>query len=198
MVIKKMAAMLNNLVACQTNSHYAGTKHATRAGNGRVRRLLITFLLCAEEGLRDPLLYLSLYLKQHRSEYYDAAQRVRIDGDWEHWLMFFLTGVIEVAQQGVGTIQKLLNLFGHDAKRIRESLPGRRGLSALRVRDVLKERAMTTVALAARTTGLTVLTVTSALQELQRLGVVKEMTSRRRNRQFLYLDYYRTLDEGVA
>jgi Fic family protein len=173
-------------------------KHATRAGNVRVRRLLITFLLCAEEGLRDPLLYLSLYLKQHRSEYYDAAQRVRVDGDWEHWLKFFLTGVIEVAQQGVGTIQKLLNLFGHDAKRIRESLPGRRGLSALRVRDVLKERAMTTVALAARTTGLTVPTVTSALQELQRLGVVKEMTSRRRNRQFLYLDYYRTLDEGVA
>jgi Fic family protein len=106
--------------------------------------------------------------------------------------------VIEVAQQGVGTIQKLLNLFGHDAKRIRESLPGRRGLSALRVDDVLKERAMTTIALAARTTGLTVPTVTSALQELQRLGVVKEMTSRQRNRQFLYLEYYRTLDEGVA
>lgn len=174
------------------------TIHPFLDGNGRVGRLLITFLLCAEEGLREPLLYLSLYLKQNRPAYYEALQRIRVDGDWEHWLKFFLRGVAQVAQQGVDTMRKLLDLFARDRERIQTHLRGRRGLSALSVHDVLKERAVTTIRLAAKATGLTSPTVASALDELQQLGIVKEMTERQRNRRFLYLEYFKTLDEGAA
>lgn len=173
------------------------TIHPFLDGNGRVGRLLITFLLCAEEGLREPLLYLSLYLKQNRPAYYEALQRIRTDGDWENWLKFFLRGVAEVAQQGVGTMRKLLDLFARDRERIQAALPGRRGLSALSVHEVLKQRAMTTISLTAAKTGLTSPTVASAMEELQKLGIVNELTARQRNRQFLYAEYYRTLDQGA-
>ena len=174
------------------------TIHPFLDGNGRVGRLLITFLLCAEEGLREPLLYLSLYLKQNRPAYYDALQRIRTDGDWENWLKFFLRGVAEVAQQGVGTMRKLLDLFARDRDRIQAALPGRRGLSALSVHEVLKQRAMTTISLTAAKTGLTSPTVASAIEELQKLGIVNELTARQRNRQFLYVEYYKTLDQGAV
>lgn len=174
------------------------TIHPFLDGNGRVGRLLITFLLCAEEGLREPLLYLSLYLKQNRSAYYDALQQIRVDGDWEQWLKFFLRGVAQVAQQGVETMRKLLDLFARDRDRIQTHLRGRRGLSALSVHDVLKQRAMTTISLTAAATGLTAPTVASAMDELQTLGIVNELTARQRNRQFLYVEYYKTLDQGAV
>jgi Fic family protein len=174
------------------------TIHPFLDGNGRVGRLLITFLLCVERALRQPLLYLSFYLKQNRSAYYDALQRVRVDGDWEHWLKFFLRGVAEVAQQGVATMQKLLELIASDRDRIQARLGGRRGLSALRVYDLLKQRAVTSIPLAAAATGLTRPTVASAMTTLQDLGIVREVTARQRNRQFLYVEYFRTLDQGVA
>ena len=174
------------------------TIHPFLDGNGRVGRLLITFLLCVEQGLREPLLYLSLYLKQNRTDYYEALQRIRVDGDWEHWLKFFLRGVAQVAQQGVETMQSLIALFARDRDRIQKHLQGRRGLSAMRVHDVLKERAVTSIQLAATATGLTPPTVASAIEELQRLRIVKEVTERQRNRRFLYVEYFKTLDEGAA
>ena len=174
------------------------TIHPFLDGNGRVGRLLITFLLCAEEGLREPLLYLSLYLKQNRSAYYEALQRIRVEGDWEQWLKFFLRGVAQVAQQGVETMRKLLELFARDRERIQARLPGRRGLSALRVHDVLKQRAVTSISLASTATGLTPPTVASAIEELRQMGIVNEMTERQRNRRFLYVEYFKTLDEGAA
>jgi Fic family protein len=174
------------------------TIHPFLDGNGRVGRLLITFLLCAEGALREPLLYLSLYLKQNRSAYYDALPRIRTDGAWEHWLKFFLRGVAQVAQQGFETMQTLLDLFARDRERIQTRLPGRRGRSAMRVHDVLKERAVTSIPFAAAATGLTPPTVASAMGDLQELGIVKEVTERQRNRRFLYVDYFRTLDDGVS
>jgi Fic family protein len=174
------------------------TIHPFLDGNGRVGRLLITFLLCSEHALREPLLYLSLYLKQNRSEYYDSLQRIRLSGDWEHWLKFFLKGVAEVSQQGVETMQRLLALFARDRDRIQSSLGARRALTALRVHDVLAQRAVTSIPSAARATGLTPPTVSAAIEELEKLGVVREMTARQRNRQFLYGEYFRTLDEGVG
>jgi Fic family protein len=174
------------------------TIHPFLDGNGRVGRLLVTFLLCAERALRDPLLYLSLYLKQNRQVYYDSLQRIRMEGDWENWLKFFLTGIAEVSQQGVDTMQKLLTLFDRDRKRLQEGLGARRSLTALRVHDVLMQRTVTSIPFAATATGLTQPTVASAMAELETLGIVKEMTSRQRNRQFLYVEYFRTLDEGAA
>lgn len=174
------------------------TIHPFLDGNGRVGRLLITFLLCAEQALREPLLYLSLYLKQNRQTYYDSLQRIRVDGDWESWLKFFLKGVAEVSQQGVETLQKLLALFERDRRRLQAELGARRALTALRIHDVLTQRAVTSIPLAATATGLTQPTVASAMAELERLGIVREVTARQRNRQFLYVEYFRTLDEGVA
>jgi len=75
------------------------TIHPFLDGNGRLGRLLITFLFCAEGALREPLLYLSLYFKQHRQQYYDLLQSVRLTGDWEAWVRFFLTGVEETINQ---------------------------------------------------------------------------------------------------
>ena len=93
------------------------TIHPFLDGNGRVGRLLITFLLCEKGILREPLLYLSLHLKQHRSQYYELLDRVRRDGDWEAWLEFFLDGVRRVADTAVSTSERLSNLFQNDARR---------------------------------------------------------------------------------
>ena len=95
-------------------------------------------------------------------------------------------------------VRKLLDLFARDRERIQAALPGRRGLSALSVHDVLKHRAMTTISLTAAKTGLSSPTVASAIEELQKLGIVNELTARQRNRQFLYVEYYKTLDQGAV
>ena len=106
------------------------TIHPFLDGNGRLGRLLITFLFCAEGALREPLLYLSLYFKQHRQQYYDLLQSVRLTGDWEAWLRFFLTGVEETATQAGQTAKTLMKLAAADEKRIQAigkasgSLPG--------------------------------------------------------------------------
>jgi Fic family protein len=86
---------------------------------GRLGRLLITFLLCAEGALKDPMLYLSLYFKQRRKQYYNLLQAVRDRGDWEAWVEFFLTGVVETANEAVETARQLLTLFEEDRARIR-------------------------------------------------------------------------------
>src|SRR5205823_4610011 len=88
--------------------------HSVLLANGRMGRLLVTLLVCSEGILREPLLYLSLYLKKHRQQYYDHLQQVRLTGDWEIWLQFFLTGVQETADQAVQTAQRLMKLAGHD------------------------------------------------------------------------------------
>lgn len=105
--------------------------HPFLDGNGRLGRLLITFLLCAVEVLRDPALYLSLYLKRNRQRYYELLQEVRITGNWEAWVEFFLSGVEETANQAVKTARQIVALLNSDRAKI-ESL-GRPAASALRV-----------------------------------------------------------------
>ncbi|MDB4952354.1 MAG: hypothetical protein JWM27_5003 [Gemmatimonadetes bacterium] len=107
------------------------TIHPFLDGNGRLGRFLITFLLCAEEALSQPLLYLSLYFKANRQTYYDLLQRVRTEGVWEEWLAFFLEGVIATSSQATDTARRILALFETDRLRI-EAL-GRVAHVALRV-----------------------------------------------------------------
>src|SRR6185295_13032119 len=107
------------------------TIHPFLDGNGRLGRLLISFLFCAEGALREPLLYLSLYFKQHRQQYYDLLQSVRLTGDWEVWLCFFLAGVEETANQAGQTAKALMKLAAADEKRIQTI--GKASGSALRV-----------------------------------------------------------------
>ena len=174
------------------------TIHPFLDGNGRVGRLLITFLLCAGGALQEPLLYLSLYLKQNRAAYYESLQKVRIDGDWEQWIEFFLRGVVSVSESGVVTMRRLLALVEEDRLRIEGALGARKGLSALRVHDVFKRRVAASIPAAVKATGLTPPTVSSAIEALVKLGIVREVTAKQRNRQFLYVGYLQTLEDGTA
>lgn len=171
------------------------TIHPFLDGNGRVGRLLITLLLCAEGALSEPILYLSLYFKTRRDEYYDWLQKVRTEGDWEGWLRFFLAGVLDTAEQAVQTAKAILQLFDEDRLRI-ESL-GRPAASALRVHQYLKTKPLTSIPSAAQFLGLSVPTVTASLKYLEQLGLVRELTQRSRNRLFAYDQYLKILTHGT-
>jgi Fic family protein len=171
------------------------TIHPFLKGNGRLGRLLITFLMCEHGVLREPLLYLSLFFKQNRTAYYEHLQAVRERGDWEAWLDFFLRGVTETARQGIQTAQSLLRLFGNDRARIEQL--GRPAATALRLHQFLQRRALTTIQDASRQLGLSQPTITSALGHLQALGVVRETTGRQRGRVFVYGAFLDLLSEGT-
>lgn len=171
------------------------TIHPFLDGNGRVGRLLVTLLFCAEGVLREPLLYLSLYLKRRRSDYYDQLQRVRTEGDWEAWLDFFVRGVRETAEGAVATAKRLVALF--DADRHRIQALGRAAGSALRVHDALKHRPLAGIGALARLSKLSEPTVASALTSLGKLHIVQEVTGRRRAKVFSYVSYMKVLSEGT-
>jgi Fic family protein len=171
------------------------TIHPFLDGNGRVGRLLITFLLCHAGMLREPLLYLSLYLKRNRSTYYDLLDQVRRTGDWEAWLVFFLEGVRQTADGAVSTAQGLAEMFQADRTRIEAG--GRRAGSALRVHEALKSRPILSLSEMCRRTGLSFPAASSSIDFLSELGVVREITARRRNRLFAYDRYLATLSEGT-
>jgi Fic family protein len=171
------------------------TLHPFLDGNGRIGRLLITLILIHSGILREPLLYLSLYLKQHRARYYELLDVVRRDGDWEAWLLFFLDGVRESADGAVSTAQRLDALFLEDRERI---VPvGRRAGSALRVHTALKNRPLTSVNQVVDRTGLSFPAANKTLELLVELGIAREITGKQRNRIFAYDRYLDTLNEGT-
>ena len=171
------------------------TIHPFLDGNGRVGRLLITLLLCHAGVLREPLLYLSLYFKQHRSTYYDLLDEVRRTGDWEAWLAFFLNGVRETAEGAVATATRLTDLFKTNAARIEEL--GRRAGSALRVHQALTSHPVRSLSQVCNYSGLTPPTASSAMKSLVELGIAREITGRRRGRLFAYDGYLSILNEGT-
>lgn len=171
------------------------TIHPFLDGNGRVGRLLISLLLGSEGVLREPLLYLSLYFKAHRSDYYDLLQRVRLEGDWEAWLQFFAEGVRETAEGAVVTARKIVDLFEQDRRQIQGHQ--RAVGSALRVHHALQQRPVASIPLLVEATGLSAPTVSAALRMLERLGIVRELTGKRRNRLFGYDRYVVLLSEGT-
>ncbi len=141
------------------------------------------------------MLYLSLYFKNRRQEYYDLLQRVRIEGDWEAWLRFFVDGVRATSESAVGTVQRLVKLFEDDRKKIQSI--GRAAGSVLRVHQALQESPIATVGKIGRLIGLTAPTVDAALKRLQKLEIVGELTGRERSRRFGYLQYISILNEGT-
>jgi Fic family protein len=166
--------------------------HPFLDGNGRIGRLLITLVLWSEGLLKEPLLYLSLFFKRHRGEYYQYLQSVRLTGDWEAWLIFFLRGVRETADEAASTARALLNLASADETRI-EAL-GRKASSALRIHRFLQRQPITTIAAMSKRAGLSIPTTTAALSQLQKLGIVHELTGRRRSRAFAYGAYLKALN----
>ena len=171
------------------------TIHPFLDGNGRVGRMLITFLLCHAGVLREPLLYLSLHFKQNRSAYYELLDRVRREGDWEMWLEFFLKGVQQVAEGAVSTAERLSELFRTDRGRIEAA--GRRAGSALRVHEALKARPILSMPDVCNATRLSFPAASSAMELLSGLGIAKELTGKRRNRLFVYDRYLAILNEGT-
>jgi Fic family protein len=169
--------------------------HPFLDGNGRLGRLLITFMLCAEGALKEPMLYLSLYFKQRRKQYYDLLQAVRDRGDWESWVEFFLTGVIETATEAVETARQLLMLFEEDRVRIRAL--GRPAASTLRVHELLQRQPIIGIVPASKQLKVTHPTVMKALAHLQELKIVNEVTGKRRGRLFAYSRYMKILDRGT-
>lgn len=171
------------------------TVHPFLDGNGRVGRLLITLLLCHAGILTQPLLYLSLYFKQHRGTYYRLLDQVRMAGDWEAWIEFFLEGVVTTARGAVTTAQRLVELFSGDEGKIQTS--GRTAGSALRVHGALRERPLLSLSEVCRRTGLSFPAATKGMALLEKLGTVREITGRQRNRLFAYDRYLQILSEGT-
>ena len=171
------------------------TIHPFLDGNGRVGRLLIALMLHHSGVLAQPLLYLSLYFKQHRTEYYRLLDIVRGEGDWEAWLEFFLHGVESTATSAVHTAQRLMALFKEDTGRIQKQ--GRSTATALQVYATLRERPAATLNEVCRRTGVTFPTAGKGMATLVELGIARELTGQRRNRIFIYDRYLSILSEGT-
>lgn len=171
------------------------TIHPFLDGNGRLGRLLIPLLLCEQGVLGKPMLYLSLYFKAHRQHYYDLLNNVRVTGDWEAWLDFFAEAVISTATQAVDTAQRLVELTQADRRAI-EPL-GRAAKSTLLVHRSLMEHPVATLGKVVERTGLTPATANKALGHLSRLGIVKELTGKKRNRVFSYAAHIEIVSQGI-
>jgi Fic family protein len=171
------------------------TIHPFLDGNGRLGRLLITLMLCDAGVLREPILYLSLYFKARRTDYYSLLQEVRENGAWEAWMEFFLTGVRETASQSVDTAREIMALFDED----RRAIPtlGRRPASMFRVHDLMQRRPIVTIQAASKELKLSLPTVAKSLEHLITLGIVRELTGKQRRRVFAYSKYLAVLDRGT-
>ena len=171
------------------------TIHPFLDGNGRLGRLLITLILCEAGVLRQPILYLSLFLKSHRDDYYRLLQEVRQAGTWETWMEFFLTGVAETAEQAVATARELIAMFEVDRQKIADV--GRAAPSALRVHELMQAHPIITIQTVSSRLGVSFATAGGALEKLAGVGVVRETTGRRRGRIYAYTDYLALLDHGT-
>jgi Fic family protein len=172
------------------------TIHPFLDGNGRVGRLLITLLLCHEGTLREPLLYCSLFFKEHRRQYYSELNSVRDTGDFERWIEFFATAIRVSAEQATLTGQRVIGVFQQDRNQLRGL--GRLAPTSLLVQEALQSKPIATIATLTKATGLTTPTVTLALRELQRIGIVRETTGRARGRIYSYVRYLEALNAETS
>ena len=171
------------------------TIHPFLDGNGRLGRLLIPLLLWEQQVLRQPMLYLSLYFKTHRQYYYDLLNQVRLTGDWEAWLDFFAEAVIVTATQALETARQVHDMIDQDRDKI-GSL-GRAAASTLQVHQALMIHPIATSGSLVQKIGITPATVNKALGHLEQLGIVKELTARKRNRVFSYTGYIDIMNRGT-
>lgn len=172
------------------------TIHPFMDGNGRLGRLLIPLILVEAGILKEPLLYLSVFFKQYRDSYYRLLQQVRITGDWEAWLLFFVDAIAATANQAVTTAQELNQLLAADKARLAEL--GRLAGSATQILDALFAHPISNIAALTRTTGLTAATIGKALDAMENtLGMVHELTGQKRNRVYAYSAYIDILNQEI-
>ena len=170
------------------------TIHPFLDGNGRLGRLLITLLLVERGVLRKPLLYLSLYLKQAREEYFEHLQRVRMDGTWEEWVLFFLQAVAVTAERAVQLAHDLLELKERDLRRVRDL--GARAGTTIRVFEQACRTPYLTARAVSEATEVSFPPAASALEKLESLGILAEITGRSRGRVYVYREYVDLLSRG--
>ena len=171
------------------------TIHPFLDGNGRLGRLLITFLLCAAGLLKKPLLYLSLFFKNRRDEYYSHLQNVREKGEWEEWIKFFLEGVVLTSEQATETARRIIALFDSDRKKIETS--DKSNTSVLVIHKYMQSHPVVGTTKLKDACDLTLPTVLRSLGILEYMGIVKEITGRERHRIYIYKDYISILNEGT-
>ena len=167
------------------------TIHPFLDGNGRVGRLLITLMLCHDKVLRKPLLYPSLYFKQHRQQYYEELNAVRAHGDYERWIDFFAEAIRHSAEVAIETGRRVTQVFSEDRALLR-TVPRIAG-SLLMIQEALQAKPVATVVTLRAATGLTTPTVNSLLRDLESRGIVKETTGRARDRVYVYRRYLEAL-----
>ncbi len=171
------------------------TIHPFLDGNGRLGRLLIVLLLCDGGMLAEPILYLSLYLKQNRALYYDLFQQVRERGAFETWLEFFLEGVSHSAKQALRTAEEINQLFKDDLKKI-ESL-GRARFSCVKTLDYLKQLPQVSVSLLSQKLSISLPTARSSLNHMIKLGILEEVTGKGKDKVYVYRKYLSILEKGA-
>ncbi len=171
------------------------TIHPYLDGNGRIGRLLVTLLLEHWKQLTKPLLYLSLFFKRHREDYYRRLNAVRIDGDWEGFIDFFLEGVASIADEAVATARELFALVAEDRTRVlaRDGM----SVSALRLFELLPRHPIVTVASAMKLVETSKPTASRAIELLVEAGVLAESTGKRRDRSYAYRSYLDWLKVGT-
>jgi Fic family protein len=172
------------------------TIHPFLDGNGRVGRLLITFLLCEKEVLQKPVLYLSYFFKRHRQQYYDRLQAARDDGDWEGWLRFFLRGVVEVSREATETARNVLALRERHRQVIADEF-GRAAGNGHRLLEHLFERPIVSVLEVQRLIQTSYPPANNLVNQFVTNNVLHEMTGQKRNRRFIYRDYIDLFHEGT-
>jgi len=179
------------LIHCALAHAQFETIHPFLDGNGRVGRLLITFLLCQRGVLQRPLLYLSHYLKRNRAEYYDRLTAIRNNGDWEGWLKFFLRGVHDVSRQATDTSRAILQLRERDRQRLGDNALG------VHLLEYLFEQPLVTVRLVEKRLKCSFATANKVVDQLEQLGLLKRVSpSALRNRRFRYEPYLALFEEA--
>jgi Fic family protein len=175
------------LVLCGLAHAQFETIHPFLDGNGRIGRLLITLLLVVLGVLHRPLLYLSTFLKRHRTEYYDRLTAIRIEGDWEGWLRFFFRGVAETAEEATKNAIAIVQLREDHRQRIQDA---GFGASALRLLDLMFQRPIVNAKLVSERLSMTDVTASRSLERLARIGLVEEISGLQRNRVYRYTPYW--------
>ncbi|HEX2296365.1 MAG TPA: Fic family protein [Actinomycetota bacterium] len=173
------------------------TIHPFLDGNGRTGRLLITFWLIERGVLKKPLLYPSLFFKEHRDEYIDRLQAIRDDGAWEEWLAFFLDGIAHVAAEATDRALEIVALRERDRERVLVSL-GRRAHTGLRLFEQLLEHPVVTASSVMEMIDVSSPTANALVRDFERIGILKEMTGRQRRRVFTYQDYLDVFPDAAA
>jgi Fic family protein len=177
------------------HSHFE-TIHPYSDGNGRLGRLLITFMLCERQVLDEPLLYLSLFFKENKADYYELLMNVRFNGDWEEWIRFFLRGVRNTSLEAIDTANKIKNLQETDRLTISRNLAQYK--LSFKCYDLICRRPIISITEAARNLNTNYPSVKQTFENFIKVGILDLYDETvKRNRLFVYSKYLEILRKGT-